>query len=435
MRARRAATQTRPPDRRGSSASKGKRWSSAKSLPGTTQGSPIIKLTVTYSFLEGGSSHETSLAASTGSAPHDPKSDPLVVWLNGGPGTSSFVGFFGENGPYTIVEEGDDCTLRDNPFSWNTRATYLMIDQPAGVGLSSVADPSYYAQNEDVATGQLYRALLDFFADHPEYAGLDLYLFGESFAGHYLPTLATAILTGDDLGASHVNLRGIGVGDGWVDPLSLQKTYAQYAYSHGLVALRDMAHLDELYDKCRRQIERTLPIASSHSDKVCNKIEEHIGELSGGINVYDVRRFGEYDFSFIGRYLDQPGVRETLHVDPSVGPWVDESPEVAAILERGEQGSSAHLFPRLFDRLRVLVYNGVFDMDCNFMGTDAWLEALEWTYAEELRAERRRPGILDDSVLGWTRVAGNVRQVLVANAGHLVPMDCPQVALTMLDLS
>jgi carboxypeptidase C (cathepsin A) len=43
-----------------------------------------------------------------------PSTDPIVMWINGGPGSSSFLGFFGENGPYKVASDG--VHLEDNPY-------------------------------------------------------------------------------------------------------------------------------------------------------------------------------------------------------------------------------------------------------------------------------------------------------------------------------
>ena len=47
-----------------------------------------------------------------------PASDPVVLWLNGGPGCSSDLGMLTEHGPFRIQDDGT--TLLNNPFSWNT---------------------------------------------------------------------------------------------------------------------------------------------------------------------------------------------------------------------------------------------------------------------------------------------------------------------------
>lgn len=67
---------------------------------------------------------------------HDPQTDPLVIWLSGGPGCSSALALFSENGPYHVVRDrrGPGVHLELNPYSWNTNATVVWLDQPAGTG-------------------------------------------------------------------------------------------------------------------------------------------------------------------------------------------------------------------------------------------------------------------------------------------------------------
>jgi cathepsin A (carboxypeptidase C) len=362
----------------------------------------------------------------------NPADDPLVIWLNGGPGSSSMLGLFAENGPYKI---NDDLSLAENPYSWNSFANFLVIDQPAGTGLSYVEksqDDNCYTKTEAKATRQLLDGLLQFFARWPEYRRNDLYVFGESFAGRYIPMLAHAILEHHQHGEATINLKGIGIGDGWVAPLIQEATYGDYAYAHGLIDAEQKKKVDDLYGCCEIAVKESGPVASAEADKICNKIEEYIVEASGGTNVYDVRTTGEYSFPTIARYLDQDSVRAALHVSPLVGPWKDSSSIVARILERGEQDSAAHLFPRLFEQLRVLIYNGIYDMDCNFMGTDKWLASLHWTQGKEFNHMARKPWKEGNTVLGQYRQCGNLSQVLVNGAGHLVPMDQPETALKML---
>ncbi len=368
----------------------------------------------------------------------NPDKDPLVIWLNGGPGQSSFFGLFLENGP---VQIGPDLTLRDNPHSWNRNASYLMIDQPAGVGLSFVDSPACYAPDEQVATEQLYRGLQQFFDRWPKYRKLDLFVFGESFAGHYIPTLATAILKGNQHGNPAINLKGIGIGNGWVDPMTQQSTYADYAYAHGLIGLSQRDKASELYKDCKGEIVLSR-IVPHDATKTCDRIEKYIVNVSGlglddplEIKQYDVRfsrRFDPTELDRIGKFLDREDVREAIHVDPQVPKWV-LFPE-RKVLESEVQQSTAGLFPSLLANLRVLMYNGIYDMDANFMGTDAWLQALKaWPGRKEFVEGERRPWGRDGKQFGHVQTAGNLTVVLFADAGHTVPMDTPEASLDMLN--
>lgn len=44
------------------------------------------------------------------------------------------MGFFTENGPFSINPDG--ATLSPNPYSWNRVANMLYVESPAGVGYS-----------------------------------------------------------------------------------------------------------------------------------------------------------------------------------------------------------------------------------------------------------------------------------------------------------
>lgn len=63
----------------------------------------------------------------------DPASDPVTLWLNGGPGSDSLIGLFQENGPCMI---NDNITAVYNPYSWNNISNMLYISQPVGTGFS-----------------------------------------------------------------------------------------------------------------------------------------------------------------------------------------------------------------------------------------------------------------------------------------------------------
>ena len=96
-------------------------------------------------------------------------------------------------------------------------------------------------------------------------------------------------------------------------------------------------------------------------------------------------------------------------------------------------------YPNLGTGIRVLIYNGVFDMDCNFMGTDKWLQQMQWPGADKWHTLGRMPWKVTRAsgggtpvVAGHTRALGNLTQLTLLGAGHLVPMDQPRTALLML---
>lgn len=52
------------------------------------------------------------------------KKDPVVIWLTGGPGCSSDVALFYENGPFKIA---NNLSLIWNKFGWDQVCVYIYI--------------------------------------------------------------------------------------------------------------------------------------------------------------------------------------------------------------------------------------------------------------------------------------------------------------------
>ncbi|KAF3482015.1 carboxypeptidase S1 [Arthroderma uncinatum] len=63
-----------------------------------------------------------------------PKTAPLAIYINGGPGAGSMVGVFVESGPCRMSDDGR--STFPNEHSWNKEANLLYIDQPVQTGFS-----------------------------------------------------------------------------------------------------------------------------------------------------------------------------------------------------------------------------------------------------------------------------------------------------------
>src|SRR3954447_17248273 len=120
----------------------------------------------------------------------DYRTEPTILWSNGGPGASSFYGPLSENGPYDVGPTG----LVGDPNSWTRSANYLFFDHPLAVGLS-FPFRGQIARNLPEGIDDLYNGLVGVVKRR----GLQrspLFLTGESYGGTYMPLLAKRILDG-----------------------------------------------------------------------------------------------------------------------------------------------------------------------------------------------------------------------------------------------
>ncbi len=164
---------------------------------------------------------------------------PVILWLNGGPGCSSLIGFLQEIGPYYLQEginyqPGDKLT--PNPHSWHKIAHLLFIESPAGVGYS-INNETNFNHTDLTTLLDNTNALIDFYAKFPEYKSNGLWLAGESYAGKYIPDLALQIDNRNAMGDTKINLKGIMVGNGVMSFIDnqLQRTAIDYMIDHHFI--------------------------------------------------------------------------------------------------------------------------------------------------------------------------------------------------------
>ena len=125
----------------------------------------------------------------------------LVVYLNGGPGSSSMNALWTGNGPLRVSEtgsdvEGEDFEITyDTTISWQEVGDLLWIDQPVGTGFSY---GEHAVTSLDEIGEDFKQFLLSFYEEYPVYKDLELVLTGESFAGKYLSYSSRAILDYND---------------------------------------------------------------------------------------------------------------------------------------------------------------------------------------------------------------------------------------------
>ncbi|KMU79375.1 carboxypeptidase Y [Coccidioides immitis RMSCC 3703] len=370
---------------------------------------------------------------------NDPKNDPVVLWLNGDPGCSSLTGLFLELGPASIDK---NLKVVHNPYSWNSNASVIFLDQPVNVGFSY----SGGSVSDTIAAGKdVYALLTLFFKQFPQYATQDFHIAGESYAGHYIPVFASEILSHKN---RNINLQSVLIGNGLTDPLTQYPHYRPMACGEGgYPAVLDEStcrSMDNSLPRCLSMIESCY---SSESVWLCVPASIYcnnamIGPYQRtGQNPYDVRAKCEdggslcySQLGYITEGLNQKSVMDALGVE--VSSYDSCNMDINRnFLFHGDWMKPFHrVVPGLIDQIRVLIYAGDADFICNWLGNQAWTDALEWSGREKFaKAELKDLTIVDNENkgknIGKVKSYGNFTFMRLFGGGHMVPLDQPEASL------
>ncbi|XP_010520852.1 PREDICTED: serine carboxypeptidase-like 20 isoform X2 [Tarenaya hassleriana] len=412
----------------------------------------------------------------------DPAEDPVVLWLNGGPGCSSMDGFVYEHGPFDFKQAKTDGSLpqlRRNPYSWSKVSNIIYLDSPAGVGFSYSETKSDYSTNDTQTAIDAHAFLLKWFRMFPEFQSNPFYISGESYAGIYVPTLASEVVNGIKDGVKPViNFKGYLIGNGAADPIYDGNALVPFVHGMGLIS-------DDLFKEATAVCQgRFYSSNGPECDEKLAKVDEDIARL----NVYNIlepcyhgttslsapdvnlpssfldlgktkrplavrkRMFGRAwplrapvlpglvpnwpqlleklyipctDDRVATIWLDDPAVRKAVHAKEvsEIGSWMLCTSKLRYV---HDYGSMLFLHRKLtLDGYRALIYSGDHDMCVPYTGSEAWTRSLGYNVTDEWRA-----WISNDQVAGYTQgYANNLTFLTIKGAGHTVPEYKPRESL------
>jgi cathepsin A (carboxypeptidase C) len=373
---------------------------------------------------------------------NDPENDPVILWLNGGPGCSSMTGLFFELGPSFL---GPELKPVYNPYSWNSNASVIFLEQPVGVGYSYGDEKvsTTYAAAKDV-----YVFLELFYQKFPQFAKNAFHISGESYAGHYIPAIASEIINHAD---KSFELTSVLIGNGITDSLIQDKYYQPMACGlGGYKAVLDNEECDAMtnaYPRCAKLVQSCYNYQSAFTcvpaNVYCAKKFLEPYEKTG-LNYYDIRGPCEDSdgglcykgLDYVEQYLNLPYVQEALGSEVTHYEGCANDIGVSFALTGDEskpfQGYIAELLNKGYP---VLIYAGDKDFICNWLGNYAWTNDLDWILGDGFREEVLKPweGGASGETSGEVKSFGGLTFLRVYDAGHMVPHDQPAVALNMVN--
>ncbi|CAL5085162.1 unnamed protein product [Urochloa decumbens] len=374
---------------------------------------------------------------------------PLVLWLNGGPGCSSLgYGAMEELGPFRVKSDGR--TLYRNPYAWNAApANVLFLESPAGVGFSYSNTTADYGRSGDNKTADdALLFLLGWMDKFPEYKGREFYLAGESYAGHYVPQLAHAILrhAAAAKGSSPINLKGIMIGNAVINDGTDTKGMYDFFWTHALIS-------DEAAEGISRYCGN-FSVGAADSDK-CDAATSEADEALQDIDIYNIyapncqnaglvappitpsiQSFDPCTDNYVEAYLNNPDVQRALHANVTrldhpwsacsevLTRWTDSATTVLPIIQE-----------LLKNDIRVWVYSGDTDGRVPVTSSRYSVNQLQLPVTAKWRpwfSGTQGAGEVGGYVVQYKgKEKGSLSLATVRGAGHEVPSYQPKRALVL----
>ncbi|CAH0558961.1 unnamed protein product [Brassicogethes aeneus] len=352
---------------------------------------------------------------------------PLVIWLQGGPGSSSTgYGNFAELGPL-------DVNLKPRNTSWTSRYNVLFVDNPVGSGFSYVENNAYAMNNTQIAKDFLV-FLKGFYQQNPEFQASTLHIFSESYGGKMTAEIALLLDKAIKAGDFDIKFKGIGLGDSWISPIDSVLTWPPYLLNLGIIDQNGYNEIQNVANDCKEALNKNSFL---NATKLWSKVEYIVDMVTSGVDFYNVLRktkkmpelsskralIKDAEDEIIDSIMNTK-VKNALNISRS---WGSQSNKVFEYLAEDFMKPVTNIVEELLNSTDILiaVYNGQLDLIVDTPGTVKWLDNLNWDGAPIWKVVERLPLVVDDNIEGYIKAANNLWFFWVNRAGHMVPADNP----------
>ncbi|XP_019085098.1 PREDICTED: serine carboxypeptidase-like 10 isoform X1 [Camelina sativa] len=355
----------------------------------------------------------------------NPKEDPLLLWLDGGPGCSSLGGLLFENGPLALKSEvynGITPSLVSTTYSWTKvaeMANIIYLDQPVGAGFSYSRTP-IGKTSDTIEVKRIHDFLQKWLSKHPQFISNSFYVTGDSYSGMIVPALVQEISEGNYICCKPpINLQGYVLGN----PI----TYAEHEKNYRIPFAYGMSLIsDELYESMKRTCKGNYENVDPRDTK-CLKLVEEYHKCTDKINTQhillpDCDKKGKgitppdcyyYLYFLIECWANDERVREALHVSKGTkGQW--DRCNWTIPYDNDIISSVPYHANNSFRGYRSLIYSGDHDITMPFQATQAWIKSLNYSIVDDWR-----PWMINHQIAGYTRTYSNkMTFATVKGGGH-----------------
>jgi len=136
------------------------------------------------------------------------------------------------------------------------------------------------------------------------------------------------------------------------------------------------------------------------------------------------------DQAYYAKFLQLPQVRKAIHVGNLT---FNNGQDVEKHLLSDVMQSVKPLVEDLKDHYRVMIYNGQMDIIIAWPLTENFITSMKWSKGSNYTGTPRTLWHVGGELAGYVKQVGDFTQVLVRNAGHMVPYDQPKWAFDLIN--